>query len=257
MRQEIKEAIKPFIPRALLKLKRDLHDYRRAKVDAVPGALLKYSPHPRYPYLARKQLAERMLKAHQGLRCLHTQAETTAVVRAILDAPTAIPGVIVEAGCFKGGSTAKLSIAAKMAGRQLMVFDSFEGLPEVSPEESYLHAGAFAGTLAEVRANVDQYGEIATCTFIKGWFHETLPQFHTPVVAAFVDVDLRDSVKTCLEHLYPLLIPGGSIFSHDGHIPVCVALMANPNILAQHSRPSTEDLWLGKAKAGADPETKG
>lgn len=189
-----------------------------------------------------------MLKAHEGLRCVHTHAEITAVVRAILDVPSAIPGVIVEAGCFKGGSTAKLSIAAKMAGRQLMVFDSFEGLPEVSPEERYLQAGAFAATLAEVRSNVEQYGEIATCTFIKGWFHETLAGFQTPVVAAFVDVDLRDSVKTCLEHLYPLLIPGGSIFSHDGHIPVCVDLMASPTFWQTMAAPAPKIYGLAKQK---------
>ena len=35
----------------------------------------------------------------------------------------------MEAGCFKGGSTAKFSIAAKIAGRRLYVFDSFQGIP--------------------------------------------------------------------------------------------------------------------------------
>ena len=46
----------------------------------------------------------------------HTQAEALAYVRAILELPTSSPGVIVEAGCYKGGSTAKLSLAAAISG---------------------------------------------------------------------------------------------------------------------------------------------
>ena len=41
-----------------------------------------------------------------------------------------LDGAVVECGCFKGGSTATLSVACKKAGRTLNVFDSFCGLPE-------------------------------------------------------------------------------------------------------------------------------
>jgi O-methyltransferase len=40
------------------------------------------------------------------------------------------------------------------------------------------------------------------------------------VAAAYVDVDLASSTRTCLRHLYPLLVPGGALFSHDGHLPL-------------------------------------
>ena len=40
-------------------------------------------------------------------------------------------GVIVECGCYRGGSSAKLSIISKLLGRKLIIFDSFEGLPAV------------------------------------------------------------------------------------------------------------------------------
>ena len=42
---------------------------------------------------------------------------------------------------------------------------------------------------------------------------------------AFIDVDLQESTKTCLQYLYPRLAPGGSIFSHDGHLRLCVEAM--------------------------------
>ena len=38
-------------------------------------------------------------------------------------------GVVVECGCFLGGSTANLSLVCEVVGRELIVYDSFEGLP--------------------------------------------------------------------------------------------------------------------------------
>ncbi len=250
MRDDIKDAIRPLIPRKLLDLKRDIYEYLIADDRTVPLDVMKYWWHPRHSFHARKLLSERMLVAHRGLKCAHTHAEITAVARAILDTPGTAPGVVVEAGCFKGGSTAKLSVAAHMAGRRLVVFDSFEGLPEVvAPEErGSFYAGAYAGALDEVRGNVRQYGEIGACEFVKGWFNETLPIFSTPVVVAFVDVDLRDSLQTCLERLYPLLTPGGSIFSHDGHLPKCVDLMSHPELWAGPGVPAPRTYGLGKKK---------
>lgn len=98
----------------------------------------------------------------------------------------------------------------------MVVFDSFEGLPDdVQPP---FKPGNYCGTLDEVRAHVRAYGRPERCSYIKGWFEETLPNFDQPIAAAFVDVDLATSVRTCLRFLYPLLSPGGTIFSHDGHI---------------------------------------
>ena len=40
------------------------------------------------------------------------------------------PGYIVECGSFKGASTISLSIFSKIVGKKLIIYDSFEGLPE-------------------------------------------------------------------------------------------------------------------------------
>jgi O-methyltransferase len=173
-----------------------------------------------------KQLRNRYLRAHFGIHCVHTHAEILEITNAILSMPSQVNGVVVEAGCFKGGSTAKLSIAAKFAKRKLVVFDSFAGLPDPkSSDRMKFYQGEYAGSLDEVRDNVKRYGEISACEFRKGWFSDTMPSFTEPVAVAFVDVDLSDSVQTCLKYLYPLVVPGGVIFSHDGHVPSCVAVM--------------------------------
>jgi O-methyltransferase len=171
-----------------------------------------------------KQLRNRYLRAHVGIYCVHTHTEILEITNTILNMPTQVNGVVVEAGCFKGGSTTKLSIAAKLARRKLVVFDSFAGLPHPKSSENF-YLGEYASSLDEVRDNVKRYGEISACEFRKGWFSDTMPPFNEPVAVAFVDVDLSDSVQTCLKYLYPLLVPGGVIFSHDGHVPSCVAVM--------------------------------
>jgi O-methyltransferase len=171
-----------------------------------------------------KQLRNRYLRAHFGIHCVHTHTEMLEVTNTILSMPAQVDGVVVEAGCFKGGSTAKLSIVAKLVKRKLVVFDSFRGLPHPKSRENF-YLGEYAGSLDEVRDNVKRYGEISACEFKKGWFSDTMPPFTEPVVVAFVDVDLSDSVQTCLKYLYPLVVPGGVIFSHDGHVPSCVAVM--------------------------------
>ena len=38
-------------------------------------------------------------------------------------------GVVVECGCFQGGSATNLSLVCKLADRELVLYDSFEGLP--------------------------------------------------------------------------------------------------------------------------------
>ena len=39
---------------------------------------------------------------------------------------------------------------------------------------------------------------------------------------AYLDVDLASSTKTCLKYLYPLVIPGGIIYSQDGDFPLVI-----------------------------------
>lgn len=162
--------------------------------------------------------------------CAHSQEEILEVTAAILAMPRGVEGVVVEAGCYKGGSTAKLSLAAKLAQRRLIAFDSFEGLPDneeqhqrsLTGEVADFRAGVYRGGLEEVRYNVAKYGDIDCCTFVKGWFSDTMPGFSEPVVAAFIDVDLVSSTRDCMKHLYPRLQPGAAIFSQDGHLPLVI-----------------------------------
>ena len=163
----------------------------------------------------------------------HTEQELVIIARRILNLGAEVRGTIVEAGAFHGGSTAKLSLVAKLAHRQLEVFDSFAGMPENNEEhgksiygrEHHFPKGSHAVGLDEVRENVETYGDASRTLFHKGFFSETMPNFKEPVAAACINVDLVQSTKDCLKYLYPLTSKGGVIFSQDAHFPWIIELL--------------------------------
>lgn len=175
-------------------------------------------------------LYEATRRIHANVESAHTQEELLQVLDAILTGPD---GLVVEAGCWKGASTAKISLACREAGKRLAVFDSFEGLPEndephetnIDGHEIHFHAGEYAGALELVKDHVAKYGDPGVCSFHKGWFSDTMPGLREPVSVAYIDVDLVLSTADCLKAIYPLLVPGGVVFSQDGHVPLVVDLL--------------------------------
>lgn len=169
--------------------------------------------------------------------CPHMEGEMIKVMHCIFSVPNKKSGVIVEAGSFKGGSTAKISLAAKIANRKLFVFDSFEGIPahkekhgkNIFGGDAYFPKGSYFGSLEEVKGNIEKFGDIKSCKFIKGFFDKTMPKFKKPLAVGYLDVDLASSTKTCLEYLYPLSIKGGVLLSQDGHLPWIIELLSDKN----------------------------
>ncbi|MEK6916338.1 MAG: TylF/MycF/NovP-related O-methyltransferase [Nanoarchaeota archaeon] len=164
--------------------------------------------------------------------CTHTEYELLSVIDTIISMLKSMKGCIVEAGTFKGGSTAKLSLASRLMNKKLILFDSFKGLPENSEyydekkqnSEFPFKKGSYSGSLKEVKSNISKYGSLNNCKFIKGWFKNTMVNFSTPISLIYLDVDLASSTRTCLKYLFPLLVPGGFLYSHDGHLPLVRAV---------------------------------
>ena len=138
-----------------------------------------------------------------------------AMALKILETPPGVAGDIIECGTWKGGCAANLSLVCTLVGRKLKVYDSFEGLPEGQPDDRearYYEKGDYCGTLDEVKTNVQRYGAIECCEFVKGWFKDTLPALNSPVLLAFLDVDLEESLETCVRNIWPNLVDKGYIF---------------------------------------------
>jgi len=211
------------------------------------------------------KFVSRIYKISLHVVCAHTETEILEIATAIFMLPKTSPGCIVEAGCFKGGATAKLSIVAQLTGRTLYAFDSFEGLPantEAHGETIFggipgFEGGKYRGGDHEVKSAVAQYGDISRCRFMKGWFDDTMPHFHEPIVVAFVDVDLASSTQTCLKYLYPLLEPAGSLFSHDGHLPLVLSVFGNDEFWQREvGYPKPRIVSFGERKLLRIPKTE-
>ncbi len=227
--QRVKHDISPILPKALIILYQFLHD----DLASLLAFLLKRQPKASF-YQKLYVIKQSYLISHH-VPCPHSQHEIMSFVKTILSIPDHTDGCIVEAGSYKGGSTVKFSIAAKMVNRKLIVFDSFQGIPKndepqggqtIFGSSAYFSKGSYCGTLDEVEGNIDKFGELEVCEFIKGWFGDSMPRFLRPIASIYLDVDLASSTRTCLKYLYRLLTPGGILYSQDGHLP-CVINVFN------------------------------
>ncbi|HEY6873388.1 MAG TPA: TylF/MycF/NovP-related O-methyltransferase [Geobacteraceae bacterium] len=239
-----------------LKMKKTLRRLATSYTDLVAIVGFVAGDFPRLSPAGRLALVKRLFDISGKVECPHSHSEVLSYIRTILALP-GNGGRVVEAGCFKGGSTAKFSLATGIAGKELVVFDSFQGIPEHSePHDRNIYGipvsfaqGEYCGGLDEVMNNVKTYGNINSCRFVKGWFEETLPGFAEPVDAVYIDVDLASSVKTCLKYLYPLLKPGGAFFTHDGHLPLVIEVLKNDKFWREEvgcSKPPMEGLGTSK-----------
>ena len=170
--------------------------------------------HPAYRmgWLRRIRLALRMYRNTRRIPSLTSYKAHLAMAVKLLEIPPEVEGVVVECGCYLGGSTANLSLACEIVGRDLIVYDSFEGLPSPDPRDKYgnpFTEGLLDADLERVKANVRTVGRDRPCQFVKGFFADTLPQHEQPMVLCFLDVDLQGSLHDCMVSLWPHLTEQG------------------------------------------------
>lgn len=104
------------------------------------------------------------------------------------------------------------------------MFDTFEGIPAPTNDDpdfetAKLYTGSFRGSFDQVNKLFESHGISGQCKLIKGRFQDTLPECDVQKVALLhIDGDWYESVKTCLDHLYDRVSPGGIIQIDDyGH----------------------------------------
>lgn len=173
--------------------------------------------HPAYRMSWRRKLwlGARMLHNARRVFTGTSYKAHLAMAVKLLEIPPEVEGDVVECGCFRGGSTANLSLVCEIVDRRLIVYDSFAGLPAPEPGDIYANettAGAFSAGLDLVRANVARFGRIERCEFREGWFEDTLPDHDSPIVLCFLDVDYQASLRDCVINLWPHLTPRGYVF---------------------------------------------
>jgi O-methyltransferase len=132
-----------------------------------------------------------------------------------------VEGDVVEAGIFQGGTARLLKIGIqKTGGRNLLLFDSFEGMESVSRTADRHQRGDFADTTLEGVRKV-----VGTEPFIeykKGWVPNTFAGLEQRTFCfAHIDLDLYQSILDCLEFLYPRMARGAVMVFDDYGFPSC------------------------------------
>jgi O-methyltransferase len=172
----------------------------------------------------RRTLIAQFQRSNRAIPSATSVVIHTVLAKEILSISPALTGSVIECGVWKGASTASLSLVCGIVGRRLLVCDSFDGLPDDGMKPHFMHhagicgyykQGMFRGTLDEVRENLRAYGDLQVCDFLPGFFSESLQTLSTPLVFAFIDVDLISSTKDCLRYIWPLLAADGRIYTDD------------------------------------------
>ena len=131
-----------------------------------------------------------------------------------------VPGDVAEFGCFVGTTSVFLAGRLKATGRQLHLYDSFEGLPpksseDESPAGTQFIAGELLATKAQLIRNLKQ-ANVPMPRIKKGWFSELdINDIPEKIAFAFLDGDYYHSVKDPLVLIWPRLAPGATIVVDD------------------------------------------
>ncbi|WP_027532035.1 TylF/MycF/NovP-related O-methyltransferase [Bradyrhizobium sp. WSM3983] len=173
----------------------------------------------------RSELLRRFKVINRNVRSATQWPSYLVMAEFLLNVPSSLKGDVVECGCYKGASTAALSLLCAKVGRKLIVCDSFEGLPAdlADAQHRYPHLGAtttyhvgdFAGRLEEVKQNIAAYGDLSVCEFVQGFYSESLRSFDRDLVFGFFDVDLLSSMQDCIRYLWPHFRNGSIVFTDD------------------------------------------
>ena len=140
-----------------------------------------------------------------------------------------VPGDFMETGVWRGGAVMMMRAVLKAYGisdRRVIAADSFAGLPPptegVAPDAgAEFHTWSdFAVSLDEVRANFARYGLLDDqVVFLEGLFKDTLPTAPVERLAVLrLDGDMYESTRDGIIHLYPKLMPGGTLIADDYHL---------------------------------------
>jgi O-methyltransferase len=133
-------------------------------------------------------------------------------------------GDFAELGVYRGGSALFLA-RFMMPHQRLFLFDTFEGLPDVGPEDTKHVKGEFAATFDQVRYLLAR--NMHQVSIYKGVFPDDTAFAIKGKVFSLVhiDCDLYAGVRAGLEWFGPRMLTGGVIVLDDVYCPDCPGAM--------------------------------
>lgn len=149
-------------------------------------------------------------------------ADRCHVLYTLLRQAIHVPGDIWECGVYQGGTAAMLAamLADKCRSKRLVLFDTFEGMPETDARDDRHRKGDFADT--SVEAVAAYVGHADLCVIRKGFIPDTFAGLEAAQIAlAHIDVDIYRSIMDCLDFIWPRLSFGGFVVFDDYGFSSC------------------------------------
>ena len=153
-----------------------------------------------------------------------------------------VPGAVVECGVFKGTSFARFSLFRELFGnfnsKKLIAFDVFsDDFPDTEFEEDkkiredWINTAGGSSISTEQLSMVLDRNEIKNYQLIEGDVLKTIPEYvdknkGLKISLLNIDIDFVEPTYCALEHLYPLVMPGGVVLldNYAGESPEGIAL---------------------------------
>jgi len=125
-----------------------------------------------------------------------------------------LPGDVAEVGVYKGGTAKLLAKAFEATGKNVHLFDTFNGMPATDPSRDRHKQGDFADVTYE---EVKEYlSDCPHAHLYRGFFPDTtVPVEEKTFSLVHVDVDIYRSVLDSCQFFYPRLVSGGIIIFDD------------------------------------------
>ncbi len=128
-------------------------------------------------------------------------------------AASGIPGDVVDLGCNAGDSTVVMQrvISTLAPEKEVHAFDSFEGLPELTKDDSKdgVYAQGYMAASIDLFTRKFEKLDLKMPKIHKGWFERTVPaELPDKISFALFDGDLYESTKHLLPHVYERMSPG-------------------------------------------------
>lgn len=130
-----------------------------------------------------------------------------------------LEGDVVELGCYVGETSKYISktIEESKANKTFTVFDSFEGLPDLSKyEEGTGWKPRTLNTTEEILKANFELNKVPLPIIYKSWFKDIVDeQLPDKICFAFLDGDFYTSIYDSLNKVYDKVVDGGYILVHD------------------------------------------
>jgi hypothetical protein len=155
----------------------------------------------------------------------------------------ALPGDIAEVGTYFGGS-AWIMARANVNQKKMHLFDTFTGIPEVTPGVDRVAQGDLkGGSLEFVQTVLQSFNHLIE--YHVGMFPATAADISPSTKFSMVnlDMDVYQGTKSGLEYFYPKMVRGGMLVCHDYFAQSCPGVKKAVDEFFVDKPETIVDLW--------------